>query len=72
MPDVVIPEVPRAVLAALDAAASRAGLSRAHYLRRLLEDAAGQPTSGLPPTEVLRLSPPADPADDSLTRIAWT
>ena len=61
MADVVISDVSRAVVAALEAAASRAGVSRGEYLRRVLEDAAGESTRSSPPSDILRLRPPADP-----------
>ena len=37
MPDILIRDVPEAVLAAIDARAKRVGLSRTEYLRRALE-----------------------------------
>lgn len=72
MPDVLIRDVPEAVLVALDAHASRLGLSRVEYIRRRL--AADAATSGTPVSEHdLRsfAGKVSDLADPDVMRAAW-
>ena len=72
MTDVLVRDVPDDVVAALDARASRLGLSRSEYLRRRLAQEAV--TSPLPVTvEHLTASAEtfADLADDEVMKGAW-
>ena len=72
MSDVLIRDVPDDVLAAIDANASRLGLSRTQYLRRkLAQDAAGSaaPVTG---DDLRAFSESfADLADDDVMSAAW-
>jgi hypothetical protein len=45
MTDILVRDVPDEVVAALDANAQRAGLTRAEYLRRVLADQQGPPVA---------------------------
>ena len=47
MPDILIRDVPDDVVAAIDAKAQRAGLSRAEYLRRALSRERGEASSAV-------------------------
>lgn len=74
MVDVLIRDVPEDAVAAIDAAASRLGLSRNEYLRRRLVGDAGASMSGRPTTvEDLEWFTEtfADLADPEVMRQAW-
>jgi hypothetical protein len=72
MTDLLIRDVPEDVVAAIDADASRLGLSRSEYLRRTLARAARE-TAGSMTVSDLELfeSTFADLADDDVMRQAW-
>lgn len=72
MPDILIRDVPAEVVAALDANASRLGLSRSEYLRRRLVREAGL-TVRTVSVEDLRRSAEAfaDLDDPAVMRGAW-
>jgi hypothetical protein len=71
MADVLIRDVPEDVLAALDAAAGRAGLSRSEYLRRTLASAA-RPAGTATMTDLDRFAHTfEDLADEDVMRQAW-
>ena len=72
MADVLIRDIPEEVLAAIDAKAQRAGLSRTEYLRRALarEHAASAPVTL---ADLDRLAKTArDLTDDDVMRRAWS
>jgi hypothetical protein len=73
MPDLLIRDVPEDVVAAVDAEAKRAGLSRSEYLRRLVARSAATAASG--PVSVHDLSrfaeTFADLDDAEVMRRAW-
>lgn len=71
--DLLIRDVPDEVVAAIDADASRLGLSRTEYLRRALAQAATRSPGGSMTVEDLVHfeSVFADLADDDLMRKAW-
>ena len=72
MTDVLVRDVPEAVIAALDSRASRLGLSRSEYLRRRL---AQEALSGPQPVTVEHLAVVAetfaDLADAEIMKGAW-
>lgn len=72
MSDVLIRDVPDDVLAAIDANASRLGLSRTQYLRRkLAQDATGSAAS-VTGNDLRAFSASfADLADDDVMSAAW-
>lgn len=75
MTDILIRDVPEAVLAALDAKAKRAGLSRTEYLRRTLvrESAVEQVEQQVHLEDLRRLGALcADVADPEVMRAAWS
>jgi hypothetical protein len=73
MADILIRDVPDDVVAAIDAKAQRAGLSRTEYLRRALARERG---GEIPPVTVEDLASFAhrfaDLADEEVMRRAWT
>ena len=72
MADVLIRDIPDDVLAAIDAKASRAGLSRTEYLRRALARERTAPAS-VTIGDLDRLAETArDLADDEVMRRAWS
>ena len=77
MADVLIRDIPDETLAELDAAALRAGVSRAEYLRRTLAAAADRAARDMRPplsrddwTQLHELT--ADLADEDVMRGAWS
>lgn len=72
MADVLVRDVPDDVVAALDARASRLGLSRSEYLRRRL---AQEAVTGSQPVTVEHLAgfaeTFADPTDAEIMKRAW-
>lgn len=72
MGDLLIRDVPEDVVAAIDARASRLGLSRTQYLRRkLAQDAAGS-TGSVTGDDLRAFSATfADLADDDVMASAW-
>lgn len=75
MTDILIRDVPDDVVAAIDAKATRVGLSRAEYLRRALERE-GTPAPDSDPVTVTHLQRFADLASDlddpEVMSGAWT
>ncbi len=72
MSDVLIRDVPDEVLAAIDANASRLGLSRTQYLRRkLAQDAAGSATPVTGDDLRAFTESFADLADEDVMSAAW-
>ena len=72
MADVLIRDVPNEVIAAIDARAQRAGLSRAEYLRRALAREHTAPAA-VTAADLDRLAATAaDLADDDVMGQAWT
>ena len=72
MTDLLIRDVPDDVVAAIDADASRLGLSRTEYLRRKLAQTARQVGSTMTTEDLARFdSTFADLADDDVMRQAW-
>lgn len=72
MADVLIRDIPDDVLAAIDAQAQRAGLSRTEYLRRTLGRERRDPTDVTVADLQRFASTFADLADDDLMRQPWT
>lgn len=72
MADVLIRDVPDAVLAGVDAHAARLGLSRAEYIRRRLAADAATITSAVTPTDLRGFADRfADLADPDMMNHAW-
>jgi hypothetical protein len=72
MADVLIRDVPDAVVAALDAHAGRLGLSRSEYLRRRLTQDAAVSASAVTVEDLARFADTfADLADPELMAQAW-
>lgn len=72
MTDVLVRDVPDDVVAALDARASRLGLSRSQYLRRrLAQDAASSPQPVSTDDLVAFAETFADLADPDVMKGAW-
>jgi hypothetical protein len=72
MADVLIRDVPEAVLAEVDAHAARLGLSRVEYIRRRLAADAASSTARVSPQYLLRFADRfADLADQELMDTAW-
>ena len=72
MSDVLIRDVPDDVLAAIDANASRLGLSRTQYLRRKLAQDAQSSAGAVTATDLRAFSSSfADLADDDAMSAAW-
>jgi len=73
MTDVLIRDVPEEVVAALDAHATRLGLSRSEYVRRRLAQDAGAPGSPVSVGDLARFADTfADLADPDVMSRAWT
>lgn len=74
MPDILIRDVPDEVVAAIDAKASRVGLSRAEYLRRALErERTQRPQEQVTASHLLRLANLVGDLDDpDVMSGAWT
>jgi hypothetical protein len=71
MTDLLIRDVPDDILAAIEAAASRLGLSRSEYLRRTLAQTAMR-SDTVTVEDLARFSTVfADLADDDVMRQAW-
>jgi hypothetical protein len=72
MADVLIRDVPEAVLAAVDAHAGRLGLSRSEYVRRRLAQDAQASGSPVEVSDLARLAGlTADLADSDVMAAAW-
>lgn len=72
MPDVLIRDVPEAVLAAVDEHASRLGLSRVEYIRRRLAADAATSDASVSAADLRSLaSKVADLADPQVMGAAW-
>jgi hypothetical protein len=73
MADLLIRDVPEDVVAALDADAGLAGLSRSEYLRRALAQVAARAKGAVVTVDDLRRfeSSFADLADEDVMRQAW-
>ena len=72
MTDVLIRDVPEAVLAGVDAHAARLGLSRVEYIRRRLAADAATSTAQVSPSDLRTLSDRlADLADPEVMGAAW-
>jgi hypothetical protein len=72
MVDVLIRDVPEDVVAAIDAAASRLGLSRSEYLRRKLAREVATTADAMTVEDLVRFADTfADLADPEVMRQAW-
>jgi plasmid stability protein len=72
MTDVLIRDVPDDVIAALDARASRLGLSRSEYVRRRLAQDAATPGSPVSVADLTRFADTfGDLADSDVMSQAW-
>ncbi len=72
MPDILIRDVPPDVVAALDANARRAGLSRSEYLRREVMREAARPITPCTQADLERTAEVfADLDDPEIMRRAW-
>jgi hypothetical protein len=72
MADVLIRDVPEAVLAGVDARAARLGLSRAEYIRRRLAADAASGTTPVSVDDLRRLADTfAELADAEVMNAAW-
>jgi plasmid stability protein len=72
MTDMLIRDVPDDVVAAVDARASRLGLSRSEYVRRRLAQDAATTTAVVTPQDLTRFSEAfADLADPDVMSRAW-
>ena len=73
MPDILIRGVPEHVVAALEANAKRAGLSRAEYLRRMLQREQRDAGSDVTLDSLWRFSETFSDLDDAdVMRSAWS
>jgi plasmid stability protein len=73
MPDVLIRGLPDDVLAAIDARARRAGLSRTEYIRRALSRERSYATEGVSAKDLVNFADIfADLADSDVMRQAWS
>ena len=73
MTDVLVRDVPEDVVAALDARASRLGLSRSEFLRRRLAQEAVNAPEPVTVKHLLAFADTfADLADDQVMKSAWT
>ena len=73
MPDVLIRDVPEAVLAGVDAHASRLGLSRVEYIRRRLAADAATSDAAVSASDLRFFADLAGDLDDpQVMRAAWT
>jgi hypothetical protein len=71
--DILIRDVPDDVIAAIEAKARRAGLSRAEYLRRTLEREIAGPVGEVTVESLRRFKETfADLADPEVMRSAWS
>ena len=72
MTDMLIPDVPGDVIAALDAHAGRLGLSRSEYIRRVLAQDAARPASPVSVQDLARFTEIfGDLADPHVLSQAW-
>jgi len=72
VPDVLIRDVPEAVLAEVDAHAARLGLSRVEYIRRRLAADAATSTAAVSARDLRKFADRfADLADDEVMDAAW-
>jgi hypothetical protein len=72
MPDILIRDVPDEVLAAIDAKAQRAGLSRTEYLRRALSRERSENSGDVTLEDLVRFAQTfADLDDAEVIRQAW-
>ncbi len=72
MPDVLIRDVPEAVLAEVDAHAARLGISRAEYIRRRLATDAATSTAHVSTQDLRKFAGKfADLADPEVMDKAW-
>jgi hypothetical protein len=72
MADVLIRDIPEAVLAAVDARAARLGLSRAEYIRRRLASDAPTSNAHVSSQDLRKFGGSfADLADDEVMDAAW-
>lgn len=72
MADVLIRDIPEAVLARVDARAARLGLSRTEYIRRRLAADAAYVGTHVAPEDLRRFADRfADLADDAVMDEAW-
>lgn len=70
--DILIPDVPDEIVAAIDRHARQEGLSRDAYLRLLLARERPDPTRAVRVADIRRMaSAAADLGDDSVMRDAW-
>lgn len=73
MPDILVRDVPDDVLAAIDAKARRAGLSRTEYIRRALSRERDDAVPGVGVEDLVRFAGTfADLADSEVMRQAWS
>ena len=73
MTDILIRDVPDDVVAAIEANARKAGLSRAEYLRRTLERECADPAGEVTVESLRRFTETfADLADPEVMRSAWS
>lgn len=72
MPDILIRDVPDDVVAAIDAKAQRAGLSRTEYLRRALSRERGEGSGDVTVEDLMRFAQTfADLDDPEVMGRAW-
>ena len=72
MPDILIRDLPEDVVAAIDASAQRAGLSRAEYIRRALSRERGMSTASVTVDHLARFAETfADLKDPEVIDSAW-
>ena len=72
MADVLIRDIPDAVLAGVDSHAARLGISRAEYIRRRLAADAATEAASVSIRDLRRFADKfADLADESVTDAAW-
>jgi hypothetical protein len=72
VPDVLIRDVPEAVLAEVDAHAARLGLSRVEYIRRRLAADAATSSAQVSPADLSKFAATfADLADNEVMDAAW-
>lgn len=72
MPDVLVRDIPEEVVAALDARASRLGLSRTEYLRRRLAQEAATTAEPVTVADLRQFSSTfADLTDPTVMKGAW-
>lgn len=72
MPDILICDVPEAVMAEIDARAARLGISRAEYIRRLLAADAATPSTRVSTQDLAKFADEfRDLADPEVADAAW-